>query len=57
MIDLLRSFADPSVIWVLIPLVAIIGSFVHKGLKLHYEHKERMARIEYGEYVEQEPGD
>ena len=49
MADLLHSFANPAVIWVIIPVVAIIASFVHKGLKLHYEHKERMARIEYGD--------
>lgn len=51
MIDLLRSFANPAVIWVFIPIVAIICSFIHKGQKLHYEHKERMARIEFGDEI------
>ena len=49
MSDLFSALANPAVIWVLIPLIAIIGSFVYKGLKLHYEHKERMAKIEFGE--------
>ncbi len=52
MTDLLRALAEPQLIWVLIPLAAIIGSFVHKGLKMHYEHKERMARLEFGEETE-----
>lgn len=48
MSDFFHTFFHPGVIWVLIPIVAIICSFVHKGLKMHYEHKERMARIEFG---------
>ena len=46
--DVIKSLMNPALIWVLIPLAAIIGSFIYKGLKLHYEHKERMARIEMG---------
>lgn len=52
MADLLHSLVNPAVIWILIPVTAIIGSFVHKGMKVHYEHLERMARIETGEMVE-----
>jgi len=46
--DVLRSLMSPQVIWVLIPLAAIIGVAVNKGLKSHYAHKERLARIEAG---------
>ena len=48
MADFLRAIASPTMIWVLIPIAAIVGSFVYKGMKLHYEHKERMAKIENG---------
>ena len=48
MSEMIKAIASPTMIWVLIPIVAIIGSFVYKGLKLHYAHKERMAKIELG---------
>ena len=48
MTDFMKALAHPGLIWVLIPIAAIIGSFVIKGLKMHYAHKERMAKIEMG---------
>lgn len=54
MSDLFHALANPAVIWVLIPIIAIIASFVIKGQKLHYEHKERMAKIEFGHEPEEE---
>ena len=48
MSDFLNGLMDPTIIWVVIPVVAIIGYFVSKGLKAHYAHQERMARIESG---------
>ena len=46
--DIFRALMNPAIIWVLIPLAAIIGAFVNKGLKARYEHEERMAKIENG---------
>ena len=48
MTEILKSLMNPGVIWVLIPLAAIIGAMVNKGLKAHYNHQERMAKIENG---------
>ncbi|MEE9371708.1 MAG: hypothetical protein V3V00_01515 [Saprospiraceae bacterium] len=48
MYDSLKTLLQPEVVWVLIPLVAIIGAFVNKGLKANYKHKERLAKIEAG---------
>lgn len=38
----------PDVIWVLIPIVAILGGIGHKIVKLVIAHRERMAMIEQG---------
>lgn len=48
MSDALSALMNPALIWVLIPLAAIICVQVNKGLKAQYEHKERMAKIENG---------
>ena len=48
MTDIFKSLMNPATIWVLIPLVAIIGAMINKGLKAHYIHEERMAKIENG---------
>ena len=39
---------QPEVVWVLIPVVAIAGAFGKQMLNRHYDHRERMARIEAG---------
>lgn len=39
---------QPGVLALLIPIVAILGVAVNKGLKAHYAHQERMAKIENG---------
>ena len=54
MTDFIKALANPALIWILIPIVAIIGSFAVKGLKMHYAHKERMAKIEMGMEVDEE---
>lgn len=48
MMDVLARLIDPAVIWVTIPLAAIILAFARKMLHNHYEHRERMAKIEAG---------
>jgi len=46
--DVLKSIMEPQNLVFLIPIVAILGYAVNKGLKSHYEHQERMAKIENG---------
>ena len=46
--EVLEKLIDPSVIWVTIPLVAIVLAFARKMLNRHYDHQERMAKIEAG---------
>ena len=46
--DILEKLLDPAVLIFLIPVVAIIGVSGRKMLRIHYEHQERMARIEAG---------
>lgn len=48
MSDLLQSMMNPGVLALLIPIVAILGFAINKGLKAHYAHQERMAKIENG---------
>ncbi len=48
MSELLRIVFNPASLALMIPLAAVIGSFIIKGQKLHYEHQERLARIEMG---------
>lgn len=46
--DFFNALFDPRVVWILIPVVAIAGSLTLKGMKAHYAHKERIAKIEAG---------
>ncbi len=46
--EVLEKLINPAVIWVTIPLAAIILTFARKMLRNHYEHQERMAKIEAG---------
>jgi hypothetical protein len=39
---------SPGVVWVLIPVLAIVGVFAKQMLNRYFDHKERMARIEAG---------
>ena len=39
---------SPNVIWVLIPIVAIIGIFSVLGAKVYFAHVERMGKIRNG---------
>ncbi|MCH8142601.1 MAG: hypothetical protein IH908_13500 [Proteobacteria bacterium] len=46
--EIVEKLLDPAVLIFLIPVVAILGVSVRKILRLHYDHQERMARIEAG---------
>ena len=39
---------SPGVVWVLIPVLAIVGVFAKQMLNRYFDHQERMARIEAG---------
>ena len=41
-------FLNPAVVWVLIPITAIVVSGVHGILKLYLRHQERLAMIQQG---------
>ncbi len=44
----LEKLLDPAIIWVVIPVVAIIGVFGKQIVSRYFDHKERMAKIEAG---------
>ena len=46
--DILEKFLQPQVIGPLIGLVAVIGAFTVKGLKLYFSHQERLEKIRNG---------
>ncbi len=46
--EIVEKLLDPAVLIFLIPVVAILGVSVRKILRLHYDHQERMAKIEAG---------
>ena len=46
--EALEKIINPTTIWVLIPIIALLGYFVNKGLKNHYKHQERMEKIRAG---------
>lgn len=46
--EFLEKLLDPGIIWAVIPVVAVVGYFVTKGLKNHYAHVERIEKIRSG---------
>lgn len=46
--EFLKQLLSPGVVWIVIPVVAIVMSIGSKMLKVHYDHQERMAEIEAG---------
>ncbi len=46
--EIIEKLLNPAVLIFLIPVVAILGVSIRKILRLHYDHQERMARIEAG---------
>ncbi len=46
--EIVKAIARPEVAVFLIPIVAIAGYAINRGLKSNYKHKERMAKIENG---------
>ena len=46
--EFLRELLNPAVVWVVIPVVAIVMSIGKSMLSRHYDHQERMAEIEAG---------
>ncbi|WDE12389.1 hypothetical protein [Thalassomonas haliotis] len=43
-----HQLLQPATLALLIPIVAIIGTFGNKALKAHHEHVERLAKINQG---------
>lgn len=43
-----EKLLSPGVVWVLIPVLAIVGVFAKQMLNRYFDHKERMAKIEAG---------
>jgi len=52
--EFLDKLLQPQIIGPLIGMVAVIGAFVVKGLKLYFEHQERIARIHSGLEADEE---
>ena len=50
---------SPGVVWVLIPILAIVGVFAKQMLNRYFDHQERMAKIAAGidpdDYDDEEP--
>ncbi len=46
--EFIKQLLNPEVVWIIIPVVAIVMSIGSKMLNRHYEHQERMAEIEAG---------
>ena len=46
--DWITLLLSPRVVWVLIPIVAIIGTFSVLGVKVYFRHVERMEKIRNG---------
>jgi len=44
--DLFTFLSDPAHLVFMIPIVAILGVAINKGLKNYYAHKERMAGLD-----------
>ena len=45
---MLYRLLQPQVLIFLIPIVAIVGSFIIKAQRMSYEHEERLAKINAG---------
>ena len=43
-----EKLLSPAVVWVLIPVLAIVGVFAKQMLNRYFDHQERMAKIEAG---------
>jgi len=44
--DILNFLSDPAHLVFLIPIVAILGYAINRGLSNYYQHKERMIEME-----------
>ncbi|MFK7912509.1 MAG: hypothetical protein AB8B93_01230 [Pseudomonadales bacterium] len=44
----LEKLLQPEVVWVVIPVIAILAVVGRKLAQRYFEHKERMAKIEAG---------
>ncbi len=55
--EIMEKLLDPAVLIFLIPVLAIVGVSGRKMLRAHYEHQERMARIEAGYPPDEEDPD
>ncbi len=46
-------FMNPAVVWVLIPVAAILVGGIQAVLKMYFTHQERIAMIEQGIHPDQ----
>jgi len=46
--EFMRDLLNPEVVWVVIPVVAIVMGIGKTMLSRYYDHQERMAEIEAG---------
>ena len=46
--DILEQFLKPQIIGPLIGLVAVIGAFTVKGMRVYFTHQERIEKIRNG---------
>lgn len=44
----MEKLLQPDVVWVVIPVIAIVAVVARKVVQRYFEHKERMAKIEAG---------
>ena len=46
--DIIEKLLDPKIIWVVIPVIAILGGIGKSISSRYFDHQERMAKIEAG---------
>ena len=55
--EFLEKLIQPEVVWVVIPVIAIVMGIGKSMLNRYFDHQERMARIEAGLDPEDEEDD
>ena len=46
-------FLNPAVVWICIPIAAIVLSGIQALVKMYFSHQERIAMIEHGIHPDQ----
>ena len=57
LVEFLEKLIRPEVVWVVIPVIAIVMGIGKSMLNRYFDHQERMARIEAGLDPEDEEDD